>query len=58
MYKIGGLEDPYLGSGQETAGEDWINCPEVEYPDINNFLIETSSLHTGESLKIYKILGV
>ncbi len=47
---LGGLEDPYLHS-ERIIIEGWQNWPEVEYPDVNNFLIQTPSLYTGESLK-------
>ncbi len=48
-----GLEDPYLHS---EFSEDWKNWPEMEYPDVYNFLIQTPSLYTGESLKANKSL--
>ena len=35
---------------------DWYDWPQVEYPNIYNFLIETPSVYTGESLKSYKSL--
>ncbi len=52
---LGGLEDPYLHS-ERIISEDWQNWPAVEYPDVYNFLIQTPSLYTGESLKAYKSL--
>jgi hypothetical protein len=39
--------------GLEIAGEDWRNWPSVEYPNIYNYLIQTLSTYTGESLKAY-----
>ena len=57
MEKLGALEDPYLmyDHGQEIY-VDWYDWPQVEYPNIYNFLIETPSVYTGESLKSYKSL--
>ena len=56
LSKFGGLKDPYLGE-QEGVGEDpWDKWPEVQYPDIFCYLIETTSEYTGETLKAYKSL--
>ena len=33
---------------------DWYDWPQFECPNIYNFLIETPSVYTGESLKSYK----
>ena len=57
LEKLGGIEDPYLQWGHSTLkAEEWQNWPKVEYPDIYNFLIQSPSLYTGESLKAYKSL--
>ena len=50
LDKLGGIDDPYLQE-PTAVGEDWKNWPSVEYPDIYNYLIQTPSLYTGESLK-------
>ena len=56
LSKLGGLKDHYLGE-QEGVGEDpWDKWPEVQYPDIFCYLIETTSEYTGETLKAYKSL--
>lgn len=55
-HKLGGINDPHLE--QSIREEDWNNWPSVKYPDIYNYLIQTPSLYTGESLKAYKSLEV
>ena len=49
------MADPYLKwqSGFSIAWQLW---PDVEYPNISNYLIESPSVYTGESLKAYKSL--
>ena len=52
-----GIQDPYcsMGNKSRTNGvEDVRDWPEVAYPDIYNYLIET---HSGKSLKAYKSLN-
>ena len=56
---LGGIKDPYiywqveveLNSAQKV---EWYGWPEVEYPDIYNYLIASPSPHTSEELKAYK----
>ena len=55
LVKLGGSDDPYLQE-PSVVGKDWKSWPSVEYPDIYNYLIQTPSLYTGESLKVYKSL--
>lgn len=43
VEKLGGLKDPYLLLDQGVVGDPCLNWPEVEYPDIFNFIIESSS---------------
>lgn len=47
--------DPYL-LWQSGGSLDWYQWPDVEDADIYNFIIESPSLYTGESLKAYKSL--
>ena len=53
MELVGALEDPYE---RGIVSVDWNNWPQVEYPDIYSYLIQTPSIYTGESLKAYKSL--
>ena len=50
---LGLCSDPYA-----TTSEDWESDPDcwpnVEFPDIFNYLIDSPSPHTKESLKAYK----
>ena len=55
LEKLGGMTDPYL-NWQSEASIDWQLWSDVEYPDIFNYLIESTSVYTGESLKAYKSL--
>ena len=55
LEKLGGMTDPYL-NWQSEASIDWQLWPDVEYPDIFNYLIESPSVYTGESLKAYRSL--
>ena len=53
---LGSIEDPYI-EGRSVAPEsaiDWLDWPNVEYPDIYNYLITTSSPYTKEQLRAYK----
>ena len=52
---LGGIRDPYLTIDLEQESLDWQDWPEVVYPDIFNYLINTPS-HTMQELKAYKSL--
>ena len=49
------MTDPYL-NWQSEASIDWQLWPDIEYPDIFNYLIESPSVYTCESLKAYRSL--
>ena len=54
----GGIDDPYLVAKDVSSDEslDWQVWPNVEYPDIYNYLITPTSSYTKEQLKAYKSL--
>ena len=53
---IGDIDDPYL-KARRSSVIDWQLWPEVEYPDIFNYLVATPpSLYTQDQLKAYKSL--
>ncbi len=53
---LGGISDPYLMMEEALEGLEWQNWPEVEYPGIYNYLINTLSPYTKEEMKAYKSL--
>lgn len=55
LQKLGEATNPYL-KWQTGTTIEWQLWPEVEYPNIYNFLIATPSLFTSDSLKAYKSL--
>ena len=52
---IGDIDDPYLMAKRGSFVE-WQQWPEIEYPDIFNYLIATPSLYSQDQLKAYKSL--
>ena len=51
------VDDPYtFGSGTGILKALPTNVPQIEYPDIYNFLINARSLYTKDELKAYKSL--
>lgn len=57
---LGDIEDPYVkisgaasSRGSDLDQQQW---PDVEYPDILNYLIATLSLYTQQQSKTYKSL--
>ena len=56
---LGDIEDPYVIGGRSislTRSIKWQEWPDVEYPDIYNYLIATPSPYTKEQLRAYKSL--
>ena len=59
---LGNIDDPYIviekSRGAHTSKDEveWQDWPDVLYPDIYNYLIETPGLYTKETLKAYKSL--
>ena len=48
---LGGIDDPYKKTSRSTVGNlDWQQWPEVQYPDIFNYLIATTSSYTQEDI--------
>ena len=56
LDKAGLIDDPYVMQEQGIDSVNWQDWPRVEYPDVYNYLIQTPSLYTGESLRAYKSL--
>ena len=56
LAMLGLIKDPYLPSEEQTASVQWNDWPEVQYPDIFNYLIATASPYTRQELKAYKSL--
>ena len=51
---IGDIEDPHLEESTLNYLTNWQDLPDLEYPDIYNYLIATPSPYTKDQLKAYK----
>ena len=56
LAMLGGITDPYLTADIGQKGLEWQDWPEVQYPDIFNYMIATPSPYTQQELKAYKSL--
>ena len=59
LAMLGDIEDPYFTLDtccSSEQGIEWQNWPNVLYPDIYNYFIETPSEYTKQELKAYKSL--
>ena len=59
LAMLGDIEDPYFTLDTRCSsdqGIEWQNWPNVLYPDIYNYFIETPSEYTKQELKAYKSL--
>ena len=59
LATLGSLGDPYDAENLKKptiCQVEWQHWPSIEYPDIYNYLIATSSLFTNDKLKAYKSL--
>ena len=58
LAMLGSIDDPYLiNTTRSTATMiDWQHWPDVEHPDIFNYLVATPNIYTEDQLKAYKSL--
>ena len=56
LAMLGGIADPYISMDLEQESLEWQKWPEVTFPDIYSYLINTPSPYTMQELKAYKSL--
>ena len=57
LATLGSLGDPYDATKKPTISQvEWQHWPSLEYPDIYNYFIATSSLFSKDKLRVYKSL--
>ncbi len=54
----GGIDDPYVLTNDISSNEalDWQEWPNLEYPDIYNYLVTSTNCYMGDQLEAYKSL--